>query len=290
MNWVVARQGLPCYSTVARLGFKRRAISWVQHGSSTTFETGLRLLCKNMKYCKIPLPFPTVIAFHRVKKSPLIIGIVDRIKINSQSCWSHTFCKLNVWLTSVSFINLHRQHVMSFIQWWCERGSKSHVAKEISGRGRRRSGDEKGNQGVGDFRFINILQISSIYYYYFCYHLFSILFLPTTFTHTHTHDPRPLPTTHDPRHLATLPLRRHSTRKVFLKEFFSYKKWKTSRKLEWNSFVCLSMKKTVESQQNNSGSGKTERDVRWSWMCFLSELLCRLYSNRPFYSSFNKFI
>ena len=93
---------------------------------------------------------------------------------------------------------------MSFIQWWCERRAKSHVAKEISRRGRRKSRDEKGNQGVGDFRFINILQISSIYYYYFCYHLFSILFLPTTFTHTHTHDPRPLPTTHDPRHLATL--------------------------------------------------------------------------------------
>ena len=35
-------------------------------------------------------------------------------------------------------------------------------------------------------------------------HFFSILFLPTTFTHTHTHDPRPLPTTHDPWHLATL--------------------------------------------------------------------------------------
>ena len=33
---------------------------------------------------------------------------------------------------------------------------------------------------------------------------FSILFLPTTFTHTHTHDPRLLPTTHDSRHLATL--------------------------------------------------------------------------------------
>ena len=205
-----------CYWTVARLGFKRRAINWVRHGSSTTFETGLRLVCKNMKYCKTPLPFPTVIAFHRVKKSPLIIGIVDRIKINSRSCWSHTFCKLNVWLTSVSFINLHRQHVMSFIQWWCERGSKSHVAKEISGKGRRRSGDEKGNQGVGDFRFINILQISSIYYYYFCYHLFSILFLPTTFTHTHTHThdshprpttsthyPRPTTHTHDPRPLPT---------------------------------------------------------------------------------------
>ena len=34
--------------------------------------------------CPFSLPFPTVIAFHRVKKSSLIIGIVDRIKINSE--------------------------------------------------------------------------------------------------------------------------------------------------------------------------------------------------------------
>ena len=43
-----------------------------------------------MKYLKLQncpfslLLFPTMIAFHRVKKSPLIIEIVDRIKINSQ--------------------------------------------------------------------------------------------------------------------------------------------------------------------------------------------------------------
>ena len=178
----VARQGLPCYSTVARLGFKCRATVVLKSNliRSTEFGTAVARRLKRALdfYAKM-----------------LIIGIVDRIKINSQSCWSHTFCKLNVWLTSVSFINLHRQHVMSFIQWWCERGSKSHVAKEISGRGRRRSGDEKGNQGVGDFRFINILQIFSIYYYYFL-SFFSILVLPTP-----AHDPRPLATTHDPRHL-----------------------------------------------------------------------------------------
>ena len=197
MNWVRHGSSTTWFQTsrYCRAKVEFNSINWVRHGSSTTFETGLRLLCKDMKYLKITLPFPTVIAFHRVKKSPLIIGIVDRIKINSQSCWSHTFCKLNVWLTSVSFINLHRQHVMSFIQWWCERGSKSHVAKEISGRGRRRSGDEKGNQGVGDFRFINILQISSIYYYYFL-SFFSILVLPTTFTHT---GPRPTTSNHYPR-------------------------------------------------------------------------------------------
>ena len=79
-----------------------------------------------------------------------------------------------------------------------------------------RSRDEKGSQGVGDIRFTNILQLFSIYFFFsitLLYHLFSILFLPTTFTHTHTHDPHPRPTTsthdprpttHDPRHLATL--------------------------------------------------------------------------------------
>ena len=93
---------------------------------------------------------------------------------------------------------------MSFIQSSCERGAKSHVAKEVSGRGRRRSRrDEKGNQGVGDFRFINILQFFSIYYYYFI--IFSILFfihdIYPHLAHTHTRDPHSRPTTsaHYPR-------------------------------------------------------------------------------------------
>ena len=61
------------------------------------------------------------------------------------------------------------------------------------------------NQGVGDFRFINILQLFSIYSFFsitLLYHCFLYFFLPWTFTHTR--DPRPLLTTHDPRQLATL--------------------------------------------------------------------------------------
>ena len=45
----------------------------------------------------------------------------------------------------------------------------SDVVKEEpspTGRGRRRSRDEKGNQGVGDFRFTNILQLFSIYLFF----------------------------------------------------------------------------------------------------------------------------
>ena len=66
-----------------------------------------------------------------------------------------------------------------------------------TGRGRRRSRDEKGNQGVRDFRFTNILQLFSIYVFFsitLFYHFLLDFFYP-----------RHLPTltTHDPRHLAT---------------------------------------------------------------------------------------
>ena len=74
--------------------------------------------------CSFSLPFPTVIAFHRVKKSSLIIGIVDRIKINSGQplpfSQSQMFipCVLQiVRITYVCFvyfaavcINFHRQY------------------------------------------------------------------------------------------------------------------------------------------------------------------------------------
>ena len=42
------------------------------------------------------------------------------------------------------------------------------------------------------------------------------------------------------------------------------------------SYIFLSMKTIVESQLNNSGRGKTERDV--SKLCFLSELLSLLFT------------
>ena len=165
--------------------------------------------------CPFSLPFPTVIAFHRVKKSPLIIGIVDRIKINSEQPLPFSESELFipyflqiVRITYVCFvyfaaiaqvcINFHRQHVWSFIQWWCESGAKFHVSKEISGRGRRRSRGVKGNQGVGDFRFIN-------FYYFFLFIIIIFLsFFPYFFYPRHlptptptTHDLYPLPTTHD---------------------------------------------------------------------------------------------
>ena len=65
------------------------------------------------------------------------------------------------------------------------------MANEISRRGRR-SRDEKGNQGVEDFRFINILLFFSIMIIIFF--IFFLTFLPGTFNYPHPH----------PRHLATL--------------------------------------------------------------------------------------
>ena len=78
------------------------------------------------------------------------------------------------------------------------KGIQANVAKEIPGRGRRRSRNEKGNRGVGDFRFINILQLFSIYFFFFNH--FSIISFYTFCYPRHLS----LPTTHDPRHLATL--------------------------------------------------------------------------------------
>ena len=79
--------------------------------------------------CPFSLPFPTVIAFHRVKKSPLII----EIKINGEQ--PHPFSESELFIpyflqivpiTYVCFvyfaaiaqvcINFHRQHIW---QRWC---------------------------------------------------------------------------------------------------------------------------------------------------------------------------
>ena len=97
-------------------------------------------------------------------------------------------------------INLHRQHVFHIVMLW--KRTQVPVPWEISGRGRRRSRDEKGNQGVGDFRFINIWQLFPFLFFFylitFFYHFF---FCHTFFTHDiypHPH-PRPTTSTHYPR-------------------------------------------------------------------------------------------
>ena len=116
----------------------------------------------------------------------------------SQSC---LILSANCTFRHILHLLLHRQHVSYTVMLW---KGKYHVAKEKSGRRQRRS-REKGNQGVGDFRFINFTICFSFFVSItLLYHFFLYFFLPTTFTHTH--DPRPLPTTHDPRHSAHTPL------------------------------------------------------------------------------------
>ena len=113
--------------------------------------------------------------FNRVKKSSLIIGIVDRIKI----------------ILIVSSSGMDKSSSATCLLY-------SDVVKveKKSGRGRRRSRDEKGTQGVGDFRFINILQLFSFTLITLLYNFFLSYFqVPTTFTHTRTHEPHPRPTT-----------------------------------------------------------------------------------------------
>ena len=146
----------------------------------------------------ISLPFLTGIAFHHVKKSPLITGIVDRIKINSEQLFpfseselSHTFCKL-LFRDDSSDMD-KSSSVKCLLHSDVVKGEPS-----PTGRGRRRSPDEKGNQGVGDFRFTNILQLFSIYFSFF----FNIFTLSLFFYTFFSHDIYPHP--HDPRHLATL--------------------------------------------------------------------------------------
>ena len=119
-----------------------------------------------------------------LREFPLIIGIVDRIKINyskqlfpfSESELSHTFCKLHVstYFTSVRLFRGDRSGMDKSSLATClvcsDVVKRSHVAKEISGRGRRKT-REKGNKAVGGFRFINIL-----HFFYFFFNSLHFLF------------------------------------------------------------------------------------------------------------------
>ena len=72
----------------------------------------------------------------------------------------------------------------------------SQIPQELGGR--RRSHDKKGNQEIGGFRFTNILELFSIYFFFLItllYHFFLYFFyprhLPTPTPTTSTHYPRP---------------------------------------------------------------------------------------------------
>ena len=137
-----------------------------------------------------------------------------------------------------------------------------------TGRGRRRSRDAKGNQEVGDFRFTNILELFSIYFFFsitllitFFRYFFYPRHLPTPTPTSHTHDPRPLPTTHDPRptthdprptthdprHLATLDLARAKSEALFNIYSFLEENIKSS-----NTKDRVKTTRTVKSNNNRS--------------------------------------
>ena len=128
----------------------------------------------------------------------LLTFIISEISSN-KTLWERIFglrCTKRVWTAGCK---------KSSQRSWCERGAKFLVAKEISGRGRRRS-DETGKRKLRSLGFsFHNLYFTTFFYFvisFFFFHLlyfiiFYILFLSTTFIHTHTHDSHPRPTTHD---------------------------------------------------------------------------------------------
>ena len=154
-----------------------------------------------MKYLKISpfsLPFLTVIALHRVKKSPLIIGIVDRIKINSEQLFPFSESELShrfVYFAAIAqvWINLHRQNVFYTVMLW--KGSQ--VPQEEDEEAVTKKAIKELEIFVSQifynfFLFISFFQLLcfiTLLYFFYPRHL------PTPTPTTHTHDLYPLPTT-----------------------------------------------------------------------------------------------
>ena len=150
-----------------------------------------------------------------LREFPLIIGIVDRIKINySKQLFPFSESELSTLSANCTFRHILRlfrlfrggrsgmdKSSLATCLVYSDGVKGSQVAKEISRKGRRGS-REKGNQGVGGFRFINILH----FFYFFNSLHFLFFLLNFFFTHDICPHPRPTPTTHDlyPLHLATL--------------------------------------------------------------------------------------
>ena len=178
------------------------------------------------KNCPLSLPFLTIIAFHRIKKSPLITGIVDRIKINSEQLFpfseselSHTFCKLQYNLRLFRLFRDDSSGMDKSSSAKCllysdvAKGEPSPTETARTRKKQRRKRQSRSWRFSFHEHFTAFFYLF-LFFNYFTLSFFSILFLPTKLTHTHTHDPhlrptthahdpRPTPTTHDPRHLAT---------------------------------------------------------------------------------------
>ena len=149
-----------------------------------------------------------MIAFHRVKKSPPITAIKIKLRLNIVSSYFHSASQRCPILSA----NCTFRHILRLFRLFrgdrsrMDKSSsarcllysdvvkgdpspiKSHVAKEISGRGRRRS-REKGNQGVVSWIFYNFL-LFVFFSITLGYHFF-LTFCTHEFIHTHTHGPHP---------------------------------------------------------------------------------------------------
>ena len=79
---------------------------------------------------------------------------------------------------------------MSFIQWCCERGAKSH---------RKRTKKPWRKRQSRSWRYSFHKYFTTFFYLFLFFNYFTLSLFFYTFFY-----PRPLPTTHDPRHLATL--------------------------------------------------------------------------------------
>ena len=91
------------------------------------------------------------------------------------------------------------------------------------------------------------------------------------------------------RALALRVVRRHSTRKVFLEEFFCVKKWKTSLTLEWNSFVYFSVgEDNYREPAKQQRKEKSRTRIKFK-LCFLSDLLCLPFKLKCTYVQIGQF-
>ena len=101
----VARQRLPCYTAVTRLGFKTsrycrakvefNSINWVRHGSSATFETGLRLYKKTWCTCKAvvllikPIAFWCTLPAKTSKTNGCFLLLRKTLLVHFVFCWQN---------------------------------------------------------------------------------------------------------------------------------------------------------------------------------------------------------
>ena len=160
-----------------------------------------------MKYLKLSFfpPLSTVIEFHRVKKSPLIIGIVDRIKIKVSS-YFHSASQSCPILSANCRYNLRLFRLFRGDSSGMDKSSSakcflySVVVKgepSSTGTGRTKKKPWRKRQSrswrFSFHKYFRTFFYLFLFFNYFTLSFFSILFLPTTSTHTH-----------DPRHLATL--------------------------------------------------------------------------------------